>query len=173
MIDSSQFLKDHAPKFPKASVKNEPFLRSEAYKFALRSLSAAGASEKRLRERMKRKGFSQEEAEKSIQSLKAMGFLNDKDLARQIVQKSAKAMEGEPLIRLRLLKAGIGEEDAMEAIGEGRGEIEEGGERFSLFLREESGSDFQKALKLCKKKGQPLKLAMKIGASYTPGSVTP
>lgn len=173
MIDSSQFLKDHALKFPKASVKNEPFLRSEAYKFALRSLSAAGASEKRLRERMKRKGFSQEEASKAVENLKAMGFLNDKDLARQIVQKSAKAMEGESLIRLRLLKAGIGEEDAMEAIEEGRGKIEEGGERFSLFLKEESGSDFQKALKLCKKKGQPLKLAMKIGASYTPGSVTP
>ena len=173
MIDSSQFLKDHAPKFPKVSVKNEPFLRSEAYKFALRSLSAAGASEKRLRERMKSKGFSQEEASGAVENLKAMGFLNDKDLARQIVQKSAKAMEGEPLIRLRLLKAGIGEEDAMEAIEEGRGEIEEGGERFSLFLKEESGSDFQKALKLCKKKGQPLKLAMKIGASYTPGSVTP
>ena len=173
MIDSSQFLKDRALKFPKASPKNEPLLRSEAYKFALRSLSAAGASEKRLRERMKRKGFSQEEASKAVENLKAMGFLNDKDLARQIVQKSAKAMEGEPLIRLRLLKAGIGEEDAMEAIGEGRGEIEEGRERFSLFLKEESGSDFQKALKLCKKKGQPLKLAMKIGASYTPGSVTP
>ena len=51
MIDSSQFLKEHAPKFPKKEPAPGP--QGEAYKFALRSLCAAGASEKRLKERMK------------------------------------------------------------------------------------------------------------------------
>ena len=173
MIDSSQFLRDHAPKFPKEPSKSQTPPSSQAYKFALRSLGAAGASEKRLKERMKRRGFSQEDVCKAVQSLKAMGFLNDGVLAKEIVEKSAKAMEGEPLIRLRLQKAGIGENDCVLAIKEGEEEIEEGRRKFLLFLKEESGSDLQKALKLCKKKGQPLGLAMKIGASCTPGSVTP
>ena len=123
MIDSSQFLKDHAPKFPKEPSKSQTPPSSQAYKFALRSLGAAGASEKRLKERMKKRGFSQEDVCKAVQSLKAMGFLNDGVLAKEIVEKSAKAMEGEPLIRLRLQKAGIGEDDCVLAIKEGEEEI--------------------------------------------------
>lgn len=174
MIDGYQFLREHAPKFPKTVLKREASAcQDEAYKFALRSLSAAGASKKRLKERMKRKGFSQEAACKAIQTLEDAGFLNDENMAREIIEKSARNLEGESLVRFRLKKAGIEESEANLAIEEAKARLEEGREKFLIFLKEEAGSDLQKALKLCKKKGQPLRLAMKIGASYTPGSVAP
>lgn len=174
MIDSFQFLKEHSPKFPKEAAKGKvPPSKNEAYKFALRSLSAAGASEKRLKERMKKKGFSEEEACATVQILKDAGFLNDQNLAKEIVEKAVKNLEGEGLVRFRLKKAGIGEAEAQLAVKRAEGRLEEGQKKFLIFLKEEAGSDRQKALKLCKKKGQPLELAMKIRASYTPGSVAP
>ena len=174
MIDASQFLKEHGTRAPEdVSKKASPPLGGPAYRFALRSLCAAGASEKRLKERMIRKGFSEEETRKAVEDLKNSGFLSDRELARQIVEKCAKSMEGEALIRARLRKAGIGEEDARSAMREAESSMEEVREKFLEFLKEEAGGESRKALKICKKKGQPLGLALKIGASYTPGSVAP
>lgn len=174
MIDSFEFLKEHGEKIAKSPspASGSPSLGA-AYKFALRSLSAAGASEKRMKERMNRKGFSQEEAQAAIFELKKLGFINDAALAEGIVEKCAGAMEGEPLIRLRLQKAGIGEAQASEALSAAAPLLKEGREKFLSLLKEECGGDAKKAAKMCRKKGQPLGLALKVGASYTPGSVAP
>lgn len=174
MIDSSEFLREHGEKFLKASTsKPTPSSSAAAYRFALRSLSAAGASEKRMEERMERKGFSKLEAREAIAELKRLGFINDASLAEGIVEKCASVMEGEALIRLRLQKAGIGEEEAAKALSSAAPLLEEGREKFLSSLKKECAGDVKKAARMCKKKGQPLGLALKIGASYTPGSVAP
>lgn len=174
MIDGLEFLKELGKKLPAPLQQGAaPCAPGAAYRFALRSLSAAGASKKRLKERMKRKGFEGEEADEAIAELERLGFINDAAMAEQIVEKCASAMEGEALIRLRLQRAGIEEGEAFRAIKKAGPLLEEGREKFIALLEKECGQDRQKAAKLCRKKGQPLGLAFRAGASCTPGSVAP
>ena len=153
MIDGLEFLKELGKKLPAPLQEGAaPCTRGEAYRFALRSLSAAGASKKRLKERMKRKGFEGEEADEAIAELERLGFINDAAMAEEIVEKCASAMEGEALIRLRLQRAGIEEGEAFRAIKKAGPLLEEGREKFIALLEKECGQDRQRPQSCAEKK---------------------
>jgi regulatory protein len=56
----------------------------EARRYSIRLLSYRARSEKEIRDRLKRKGFSGKSIESAVPSLKESGFIDDVALARQL-----------------------------------------------------------------------------------------
>lgn len=90
----------------------------KARSHALRLLSYRGRSEKELRDRLGKKGFSQEEIGDALAFLRAAGFLDDKalaeDLKRQAITNKLLGVEG---VRRFMQQRGLSREIIEEALG--------------------------------------------------------
>ncbi len=82
--------------------------RNDALQYALRLLGIRGRSTGELRYRLKKKGFTEEQTEETLRYLTERGFLDDRALARELVEYS-QAVKGYGLKGVRdfLKKRGI------------------------------------------------------------------
>lgn len=82
--------------------------KKEATEYAYLFLSYRGRSEKEMRERLKRKGFSEPTADQVIQTLKSQSLINDVELAKNLTDSRFKnRLWGRSRVRQDLVKKGI------------------------------------------------------------------
>ncbi len=86
--------------------------------YALYILKFRQRSRKELRDRLRRKGFSNDEIEKVIEDLVNCGLLDDFDFAQSLVVSRMNDLWSPYLIKRELLRFGIAEEVAEKALKE-------------------------------------------------------
>ncbi len=92
---------------------------------AFRLLSYRARSEKELRERLDKKGYSPEVVEKVIARLRELGIVDDEKLAREYVEaRIAVGHKGKFRVKQELLKKGIDREKIEAALREAPSELE-------------------------------------------------
>lgn len=84
---------------------------SSAKRYALQLLSYRDRSEKELKERLGRKGFSEKEVSDTLEFLMRSGYLNDRSLAENLKRQALeKRMLGYQGTRMYLEKRGLSQE---------------------------------------------------------------
>ena len=89
----------------------------EAIKKAMRLLVSKSRSERELRERLQREGYSEEETEAALEYVKSYGYVNDRRYAENYIM-SAGAKKSRAALRSFLADKGIAEELIEHALTE-------------------------------------------------------
>lgn len=92
--------------------------RASAKLRAVRIVAASGVSERELRRRLVQKGESEAHADQAVQWLTELNLLDDRQAARQIVEKGIAKGYGKARIRQMLYEKGIGRELWDEALAD-------------------------------------------------------
>jgi regulatory protein len=104
----------------------EDLLLAKAEKKAYRLLALRAHSEKELRAKLRRGGFTESVIARVVERCRGLGYLNDGNYARQRVRELAvNRLAGNRRIAFDLQERGIPEDLSREVIGEIRGEISE------------------------------------------------
>jgi regulatory protein len=104
----------------------DDLLFAKAEKKAYRLLALRAHSEKELHEKLRRGGFAEEVIGRVTQRCRELGYLNDRNYARQRVRELAlHRLAGNRRIAVDLQERGISQELSREMIGEIREEISE------------------------------------------------
>jgi regulatory protein len=98
-------------------------LAQKAMDAALKLLSFRARSESELSDRLGQKGFSHEVITSVLGRLRELGFINDKNLARDLVESQRRSGRGDHRIRRELIKRGVPGGEVTQAMAE-RGENE-------------------------------------------------
>jgi len=85
---------------------------------AVRIIAQSGVSERELRRKLVQKGENEAHAEQAIEWLTELQLLDDREAARQVVQKGIQKGYGRARIRQMLYEKGIGKELWEEALRE-------------------------------------------------------
>ena len=94
---------------------------------AVRIIAASGVSERELRRRLVQKGESPDHADRAVEWLSELNLLDDREAARQIVERGAAKGYGRVIIRQMLYEKGIGRDlwdEALAALPEPDGAID-------------------------------------------------
>ena len=94
---------------------------------AVRIIAASGVSERELRRRLVQKGESPDHADRAVEWLSELNLLDDREAARQIVERGAAKGYGRARIRQMLYEKGIGRDlwdEALAALPEPDGAID-------------------------------------------------
>ena len=94
---------------------------------AVRIIAASGVSERELRRRLVQKGESPDHTDRAVEWLSDLNLLDDREAARQIVERGAARGYGRARIRQMLYEKGIGRElwdEALAALPEPDGAID-------------------------------------------------
>lgn len=94
---------------------------------AVRIIAASGVSERELRRRLVQKGESPDHADRAVEWLSELNLLDDREAARQIVERGAAKGYGRARIRQMLYEKGIGRDlwdEALSALPEPDGAID-------------------------------------------------
>ena len=94
---------------------------------AVRIIAASGVSERELRRRLVQKGESPDHADRAVEWLSELNLLDDREAARQIVERGAAKGYGRARIRQMLYEKGIGWDlwdEALAALPEPDGAID-------------------------------------------------
>ncbi len=83
---------------------------------SLRFLSRRQHSEKELKQKLRKKGYSMESIDKEIEELRRLGLLNDREFALQWAASRRRSLYGNVRIRWELRLKGIDEETLEEAL---------------------------------------------------------
>ncbi len=75
--------------------------------YSLRLVSARSYSEKRLAEKLIKKGFSTEDTGKAVRKLKEYGYLNDEAFAERLIENGKRRLIGRIKLSYELYKKGI------------------------------------------------------------------
>ena len=78
-----------------------------AQDYSLKLVSARSYSEKRLAEKLIKKGFSTEDTGKALKKLKEYGYLNDEEFAERLIESGKKRLIGRIKLSYELYKKGI------------------------------------------------------------------
>jgi regulatory protein len=84
--------------------------------YALKLLAARSRTEHEVRTRMKQKGYTEEEIEKTLEFLKSMGYLDEMEFAESFIIAKMKQGWAEWLIRKGLREKGLPSEKIDEAM---------------------------------------------------------
>ena len=90
----------------------------KARDYALYLLKFRSRSKKELGDRLRRKGFGEDEVEKVLADLERAGLLDDVDFARSLVRSRMRELWGKRLIEYELGKFGIKGEEARRVLDE-------------------------------------------------------
>ena len=90
----------------------------KARDYALYLLKFRSRSKKELKDRLRRKGFAEDEVEKALTDLERAGLLDDADFARSLVRSRMRELWGKRLIEYELGKFGIRGDEARSALEE-------------------------------------------------------
>ncbi len=82
----------------------------------MRILALRDHSERELREKLLRKGYSREEVEETVEKLRNMGYLNDRDFALKFAVEKRKKLFGRIKIEYELRRKGIEQAMVEEAL---------------------------------------------------------
>ena len=85
---------------------------------AVRIIAASGVSERELRRRLVQKGESPDHADRAVEWLSELNLLDDREAARQIVERGAAKGYGRARIRQMLYEKGIGRDLWDEALAD-------------------------------------------------------
>lgn len=94
---------------------------------AVRIVAASGVSERELRRRLVQKGESPDHADRAVEWLSELNLIDDREAARQIVERGAAKGYGRARIRQMLYEKGIGRDlwdEALAALPEPDGAID-------------------------------------------------
>ena len=100
-------------KTPKKIGKNEKKENAKAY--AMRVLAGASVPEKKLREKLLLKEYTEDEADEAIEYVKSFGYINDQRIAQGMVEKLAARHWGKFKIKYYLRGKGI-DGDTVESL---------------------------------------------------------
>jgi len=119
---------------------NDDPLLEKAEKKAYRLLALRAHSEKELREKLRKGGFTAPVVARVIEKCQAFGYLNDGNFARQRARELAvNRLAGNHRIALDLRERGISEELCRRAISDVRAEISEEDAVERLFRKKAKG----------------------------------
>jgi len=90
----------------------------KAKDYALYLLKFRSRSKKELEDRLRRKGFAEDEVEEALGDLERAGLLDDADFARSLVRSRMRELWGKRLIEYELGKFGIRGDEARSALEE-------------------------------------------------------
>ncbi|MCD6087292.1 MAG: RecX family transcriptional regulator [Candidatus Hydrothermae bacterium] len=90
----------------------------KAKDYALYLLKFRSRSKKELEDRLRRKGFAEDEVEEALADLERAGLLDDADFARSLVRSRMRELWGKRLIEYELGKFGIRGDEARSALEE-------------------------------------------------------
>ncbi len=111
----------------------------EALDKALSHISAAGKTEKEVRDFLRRKGYLEEVVEDVVARMKEYGYIDDEAYAKSYAE-SAQKRKGSRLIALELKRKGVGEEAIAGAV-EGADEEAAAQRVLEKYLRQKDLSD--------------------------------
>jgi regulatory protein len=121
---------------------NDNPLLEKAVKKAYRLLALRAHSEKELREKLLKGGFRAPVVAAVIEKCQEMGYLNDRQFARQRARELAvNRLAGNRRIALDLIERGISEELCRQAISEVREELSEEDAVERLIVKRVRGTD--------------------------------
>ena len=90
----------------------------KAKDYALYLLKFRSRTKKELEDRLRRKGFAEDEVEEALADLERAGLLDDADFARSLVRSRMRELWGKRLIEYELGKFGIRGDEARSALEE-------------------------------------------------------
>ncbi len=90
----------------------------KAKDYALYLLKFRSRTKKELEDRLRRKGFAEDEVEEALGDLERAGLLDDADFARSLVRSRMRELWGKRLIEYELGKFGIRGDEARSALEE-------------------------------------------------------
>ena len=90
----------------------------KAKDYALYLLKFRSRTKKELEDRLRRKGFAEDEVEEALGDLERAGLLDDADFARSLVRSRMRELWGKRLIEYELGKFGIRGDESRSALEE-------------------------------------------------------
>lgn len=106
-------------------MSKSPDEKRQAFEAALRTLEVRPLSATEMRQRLRKRGFSQEIAEETTQRLQELKLLNDAVLARSVTEGMLRRKVGQRRALQTLKRRGISGDEAQEAVSEGFSAIDE------------------------------------------------
>ena len=94
-------------------------MSDDAYECALRALHHRDRTEFEIDERLRARGFSDDQRSRAIETLRRTGLVDDERFAHARASSLAERAAGDALIRARLAEAGVAHElidDALDAV---------------------------------------------------------